>query len=274
MTRATSAVLFGGLVAVGYAVWRNMRDKEQEPEFVYVPASTPEASDAGNKYAAFAPLVDWGIGALFDGLGGIRQDTTATASIDTLTGGVSAHSRTGYQFDRPSVGHSNRGIQGLLNLIGSVEAPKGYDQVWGGIRAKDQPPRPLTTMTVQEVLDWQDSIDSRYNSEAAGRYQFMEDTLRGLVNSGHARPNERFDRATQDRLAVTLMERRGLSDYQAGQISKEKFAQNLSKEWASLPAITRDRSGRPARGQSYYAGDGLNRSHVSQDRILSAVGDI
>lgn len=113
MGKAISAVLFGGLVAVGYAVWRNMRDKEQEPQFVYVPTAAPAPKHSSNKYAAFAPLVDWGISALFDGLGGIKQTVNSTASIDGLLGSVTATSNTGYQIDRAGTGYSGTGPGGV-----------------------------------------------------------------------------------------------------------------------------------------------------------------
>lgn len=166
------------------------------------------------------------------------------------------------------------GLGGLLNLIGKHESGGDYNRVYGGIRSADRPPRQLTTMTVQEVLDWQDSIDPRYPSEAAGKYQFMEDTLRDMVRAGKVSPNARFDARTQDRLAVLKMDERGLGRYQSGQITGEQFAHSLSKEWASLPAITRDKRGRAARGQSYYAGDGLNRSSVGISDFLGAVRSI
>lgn len=170
---------------------------------------------------------------------------------------------------------STRGVKGLLNLIASVEAPLGYNQVYGGIRAADRPKartgKELTQLTVGQVLTWQDSIDHKYNSEASGRYQIMEDTLRGLVGQGAARTNELFNEATQDRLAIALMKRRGLAQYQRGQITSTEFGQRLSMEWASLPAFTNDKRGRRATGQSYYAGDGLNRSHLSKQRVLNAI---
>lgn len=193
-------------------------------------------------------------------LGSFGAGNIASASPD---GGAVAG-----QLDLPPAG---QGTGGLLALIGSVEAPKGYDQVYGGISRRDQPPRPLTTMTVDEVLAWQDSIDPRYQSEAAGRYQVLEDTLRGLRDSGQVSGSALFNARTQDHIGNILLERRGLSDFRAGRISQTQFGQNLSQEWASLPALTRDRSGRTATGQSYYAGDGLNRAHVTISRITDAL---
>lgn len=172
-----------------------------------------------------------------------------------------------------------RGLLGYIQKFESVGAAtsqgvqSAYQVVYGGIAATDRPAKALTSMTVAEVLAWQDSIDARYSSEAAGAYQVMEDTLRGLVDSGQIDPDAVFNEATQDHVAELLMERRGLSKFVAGEISAEDFADNLAREWASFPVV-RDQQGAKRyveRGQSYYAGDGLNKAHADPDEFLSVV---
>ena len=157
-------------------------------------------------------------------------------------------------------------VKDLLRFIGRIEAPKGYNQVWGGIRSADLPPKPLTSMTVREVLAWQDRIDPRYRSEAAGQYQILEDTLRGLYAEAGLGLDSLFDEAGQDALATQLLRRRGLKRYLAGEITAEVFANNLAHEWASLPLV----SG-PKVGRSVYAGDGLNKSLVGVSEFMEAV---
>lgn len=225
-------------------------------------------------------LLDFGLETIMDKISGASTSTTPQTTTTRSTKGGSALDRIASTIPfvdarpvpRPT--EPSAGTGPLLSLIGSLEAPKGYDQVYGGIRSADLPPRRLTTMTVGEVLAWQDSIDRKYPSEAAGRYQIMEDTLRDLVGRGSVRTSDLFNRTTQDRLALVLMERRGLSAYRAGRISATEFGQRLSQEWASLPAQTRDKRGRPATGQSYYAGDGLNRSHTSKGTVLAKIRSI
>ena len=151
-----------------------------------------------------------------------------------------------------------------------------YEVVHGGIAAVDRPSVVLTRMTVAEVLAWQETIDSLYKSEAAGAYQVMEDTLRGLVETGQIDPEAVFNEATQDNVAELLMERRGLSQFIAGDITAEEFADNLAREWASFP-VMRDQKGASRhvkRGQSYYAGDGLNKAHADPDEFLNMVKGI
>jgi len=160
-------------------------------------------------------------------------------------------------------------IKGLLDFIAQPESGGDYNIVWGNIGEGDQPPKPLTQMTLAEVLAWQDSIDPHYMSEAAGRYQIIEDTLRGLYREAGVPLEAKFNRATQDKLATALLRRRGLDDYLDGDITAEHFANSLAKEWASLPVV----SG-PKKGRSYYGGDGLNSAHVGVDEFLQAVRDV
>ncbi len=83
------------------------------------------------------------------------------------------------------------------------------------------------------------------------------------------------NRGTQDALAIAWMrQRRGLDQYEKGRITDVQFAQNLSQEWASFPAQTYDKRGRPATGQSYYADDGLNRAFATKEQVLRAVRNI
>lgn len=167
-------------------------------------------------------------------------------------------------------------VSSLLDFIARFESRGDYNIVWGGIRAHDRPPRPLTSLTVGQVLDWQDSIDRKYMSEAAGRYQIMEDTLRGMYRGAGVPLSAVFDKSTQDALATHLLKRRGLDDYLAGRMSLEAFALSLSKEWASLPVPYDIKRGDRTikRGQSYYAGDGLNAAHADVDEFLSAIQSV
>ena len=159
----------------------------------------------------------------------------------------------------------------LLEYIGNLESPRGYDAVLSEISASRQPPKPITTMTIQEVLDWQERIDDGpQTSEAAGRYQIVEDTLRGYNNDKYesqaaaiaAGEGSRalytkagltagslFSPINQDKMAMVLIEQRGLSRYLNSEIDRDQFANNLSNEFASLPIVTGTNA-----GQSAYEG--------------------
>lgn len=157
-------------------------------------------------------------------------------------------------------------LKPLLDFIAKYESRGDYNIVWSGIRSNHKPKKPLVTMTIGEVLDWQDSIDPHYMSEAAGKFQILEDTLRGLYREADLTLSDKFNEKNQDRLAVALLRRRGLDAYMSGQITANKFCNSLAKEWASLPVVTG-----PKKGRSYYAGDGFNKAHAPVDGFLSAV---
>lgn len=129
----------------------------------------------------------------------------------------------------------------MLDLIGSIEAPQGYGQVYGG--SVIRPPQPLPTMTVAEVRDWQRrSVAAGSISSAAGRYQIIGDTMDNLISQGVLDPNERFDASAQDRAGRHLLQARG---YRDGETSAA-VGNALAREWASLPLLSGAGAGRSA----------------------------
>lgn len=63
--------------------------------------------------------------------------------------------------------------------------------------------------------------------------------------------------------------RRGYEALMAGKISRTEFGKRLAQEWASLPGLapTLGGSRKVSRGQSFYAGDGLNMSLVKPEAV-------
>ena len=155
----------------------------------------------------------------------------------------------------------------LLAYIGSHESKGDYNAIVWLVDKRRHPPKKLTRMTIGEVLDWQDSIDRFQLSEAVGKYQIMEDTLRGLYRNAGLKATDLFNETNQDYLATQLLRRRGLTDYLMARISAEKFANALAHEWASLPLV----SG-PDKGNSVYAGDRAgNKAGGRVEAFLAAV---
>ncbi len=276
----------GGAMAGGAYLWSQNKAKQQEV-YEIVPASYPAKNDTKDA------ILGWGLETLFGALTGSSTSGasaggsgaasgSATASqgsagastggslLDSLlgsilgaSGGASSYSGSGGSSVAPNA-------SAILALIRRAEAPQGYNSVYYG--SKIQPPRPITTMTVAEVIDYQKrSVSAGSASSAVGAYQFIKSTLSGLVGST-VQSGEIFGVAAQDRAAMALLRRRGFDRWAAGSLSDAQFAQNLSQEWAGLPAFTRDKRGRTATGQSYYAGDGLNAATVSQAQVLAALG--
>lgn len=167
----------------------------------------------------------------------------------------------------------------ILTLIRNHEAPASaaakqgvpsqYDVVWSGIGKGVRPAR-LSAMTVADVIEWQRRVVNEGSaSSAAGAYQIIRKTLIGLGLPGTVL----FDRACQDAAALKLLDRRGWARVEAGQMTPEDFGNQLAREWASFPVLC-DQQGqsRPVkRGQSYYAGDGLNAAYVKPDDVEAAI---
>jgi len=165
----------------------------------------------------------------------------------------------------------------LLDLIAKHESENaaarqgvssGYDVVVEQASRAYPPAKPITTMTVSEVLNWQREAIAEtkqvYGSgySAAGRYQVIRKTLQSLGASGKVL----FDKETQDAIGTVLLYRRGWGMWIEGKLSTNAFADNLSKEWASLPYHT---------GRSYYDKDAHgNRSLVSREEVLQVLNTI
>lgn len=162
----------------------------------------------------------------------------------------------------------------LLDFIGDIEAPQGYGTIYGNNQRKLK--KPLTSMTLDEVIKAGPGWTRSYRSSAAGRYQFMNATLKGLKTELKLTGKERFDADFQDELGLVLLRRRGYDQYVAGKIGRTEFGKRLAMEWASLPVLAKTRGAHQdvSRGQSYYAGDALNKSLIkpaSVEAILDKV---
>ncbi|MEO1335121.1 MAG: hypothetical protein AAFV29_05740, partial [Myxococcota bacterium] len=153
------------------------------------------------------------------------------------------------------------GIQGLLDEIAEGEGTSdatarsrgyasGYDVTLGYGAYADDKSKPLSSMTLGEVKALQrrmlNNPRNGFNSSAVGRYQIVGTTLRGLQREMGLSDNEVFSPALQDQMAQRLLERRGLSRFQSGNLSLSRFQNNLAYEWAS---IARSDTGRSAYGQ-------------------------
>lgn len=135
----------------------------------------------------------------------------------------------------------------VLDMIAKAEA-RSYDTVRWGHKVD------LTAMTIGEVIEKQRTLAPA--RQAAGRYQFMPDTLEATAKREGVSLNAKFDESMQDRLAGKLVDDAGYNKYMAGKMDSSKFLYNLSKTWAGLP---KDES-----ELSYHEGK-LNSATVSHD---------
>jgi hypothetical protein len=147
----------------------------------------------------------------------------------------------------------------LLQFLRYYEAGGSYDRYYDGI--KTPPPKPLTLMTVGEVMYWQSSLKG-VKSTASGGYQFIRKTLAATVAKYKINKRALFDATMQDRLARYLIDdcatARGIGDV--------AFANCLAGIWAALPLV----SG-PNRGKSAYRGLAGNKALTTPSRVLAVI---
>lgn len=155
----------------------------------------------------------------------------------------------------------------LLQLIAQAESNGNYNAYFGNARNTSID---FTAMSIREVMAWQADFVKRGNaSSAVGRYQIIDTTLAGLVRQLGIDTNRKFNQATQDEMAIALLERRGTTSYVNKELTVDQLAASLAKEWASLPKVIGQNP-----DESYYASDGLNKSLVSVDEVRRAIQPI
>lgn len=153
----------------------------------------------------------------------------------------------------------------LLDFIRKIETGKAdasaYDVIYA--HAQGRLPKPITKMTIAELQGHQ-AKGWPAKSTASGGYQFMRATLGELRKELGLRDSQLFDADLQDRLGYHLLKRRGYEKFAAGTLSLIDFGNNLAKEWASMPVLSAIKGAHQQLkpGQSYYAGDALNKSLV------------
>lgn len=155
----------------------------------------------------------------------------------------------------------------LLTLIAKAESNNNYNAYFGNAANTEVQ---FTNMPISEVMAWQARyIQQGAASSAVGRYQIIDSTLAGLVRQLAIPVDQKFDTAMQDKLAIALLERRGSEKYINQELAPQEFAANLAREWAALPKVTGEKP-----EESFYASDGLNKSHVSVTEVLKAIEPI
>lgn len=160
----------------------------------------------------------------------------------------------------------------LLASIREIETGRAdrsaYDVVYGHRQGKLA--KPLTKMTYGEIIDAQRSWSKNHGSSAAGAYQFMRATLIDLAKANPSiSGSDLFTSELQDQLGYQLLLRRGYAEFMAGKISRTEFGKRLAQEWASFPVLAPVKGAHRnvQRGETYYAGDKLNKALVSPERI-------
>jgi hypothetical protein len=174
-------------------------------------------------------------------------------------------------------------VSELGNIIGKLESGGDYNKLVTATSGKGiTPEKPLTEMTLDEISKLQDEMkkSGQYPSTAVGKYQFLQDTLKGVSKQEGLTGETKFTPEVQEQLFTRTLKNRGLEEYQSGKMSKEEFQNNLAKEYASIPVATDVHrpagKGYEARdikaGESYYVGVAGNKANMqSQSNIDKAL---
>lgn len=132
-----------------------------------------------------------------------------------------------------------------------------YDAYTGG-------PVELVKMTLKQVDDLQTKMlahaKNKWNSSAAGAYQIVRTTKRGIEAKLKLDKNLLYNEDMQDRMACFLLGQRGVDKWLSGRLSEDTLLTNLSAEWASFPKPD---------GKGTYPGQGVG-GKVSEVRAALA----
>lgn len=147
----------------------------------------------------------------------------------------------------------------ILDFIAAGESGGNYDAVIGDAKSAIG----LNLMTLSQIYTLQAQLQTHEPSTAIGRYQFIRDTLQGLVKARGVPTGTMFTNELQDQLALDLLNSAcAYKGWRAGTTSDATFEHLLSCQWASLPDPQHG-------GRSHYDGDSAG-NHAST--TLAAVG--
>ncbi len=160
----------------------------------------------------------------------VKSETPVTGEKETVSGNMTPDQRNALnilaKYESSAWGY---------NAVNQYGAKKGRVNFWTNPKTGEKSfvgdfsnmeqhgGRALTDLTVAEVLALQAGYnDSSISMEqwvdsgklhAVGRYQFVGNTLPGLVERSGISPDLKFDKRTQDILALQLMSERGISPW-------------------------------------------------------------
>lgn len=167
----------------------------------------------------------------------------------------------------------------LLSFIRKTEVGRddraSYDVIYANKQGKLA--KPLTSMSYGEIIDAQRGWSKSHGSSAAGGYQFMRSTLIDLAKANPSiSGKDLFTPELQDELGFQLLQRRGFDLFVAGKIDRTEFGKRLAQEWASFPVLApaQGQKRTVARGQSFYAGDGLNKALVKPEKVEAILDQV
>jgi muramidase (phage lysozyme) len=163
----------------------------------------------------------------------------------------------------------------ILALIRGTETGRldrsAYDCIFGHNEHKLT--KPITAMAIDELMGHQYGFTKNFGSSASGAYQFMRATLSDLKTKCGLSGEEIFAPELQDELGYELLRRRGFQPWIDGKTTTDTMMVGLAREWASFPVPSRMKGAHRVveRGETFYAGDRLNRALIAPDTVWLAL---
>ena len=216
----------------------------------------PKAVSAAKNVAAKTARVA-GTAKAALGLGALTYSTEANAGERDLIKELAQKGRTNFL---PG-SNAAAGRAPILDVIAKAESAGSYDvanyRSGNKYKAKNAG---LSSMTLSQVMDMQRAK----SIFAAGRYQFIPETLRNAAKQMGLTGNERFDASLQDKLAMHIMPK-DAKDYLSGKSAdSQKALIAISKVWRGIAD--------PRTGLTYGdKGSWANKASVMPTEALSAL---
>lgn len=146
----------------------------------------------------------------------------------------------------------------ILDFIAQYESHGDYNIVIG----EQIGTRDLSKYTLSQIYQLQAQLARTRPSSAVGRYQIIHPTLTTLAAQARAPLSSHFTPAFQDNLGWLLLCQYDYRRWYKKEVDDERFAHNLSLEWASLPDPFLG-------GKSHYDGVGPNHAGTSLKVVYS-----
>ena len=197
---------------------------------------------------------------------GPKFSTTRTTEPSTSPGGGNNRVSTS-KFVNKNLGGQP---QDLLGIIRGAEG--GYGSTYAGyLKDFKRSGEDITQMTITELVKYQNDylnhqrklgIPANKRSAAVGAYQMLHPDR--YVEAAGLTMSSKFTPENQDKLAQAFLAERGLTAERAAK-DPRGFGLELSKGFAGIPVLetVQGYKQQVERGQSYYAGDGLNKASQS-----------
>jgi uncharacterized membrane protein YgcG len=146
--------------------------------------------------------------------GGIGSDSVAGARAGYNPSGRSGSIGAGLSSPGVATGNeqsvSSSAHEALFQAISEAEGTTkyGYNTVYGG--GNGVAGRPLTDMTIREIMNHQADMIHNTNHSPVGRFQITRDTINSHYKNAGLSLDSKFDQSAQNKLALSIADKQGI----------------------------------------------------------------